>query len=247
MTAQGSYHRKLDRGPIPSRIEGPAVKARLVDAIDSTREAIIRVADETWASASDASRWDDWNLRDVVCHINAWTTFCCQRLRAIAAGATTVESVDVERFNLDTYRSHRSTLLSRALSESTRVLDALGDTVQHVSASLLIRSDQAIGTLAPLWRYVACDGFAHPTKHLLFHCLKGRRLSLFYSLQREASPRFRWYAPRDKRAPFRFREFFSTRDDCTIFFENLRPTINTEAQREIWEDILLASLREGSA
>jgi hypothetical protein len=70
---------------------------------------------------------------------------------------------------------------------------------------------------------------------------------LFFSLERQCHSRFQWFAPDNRSAALCFRDCFSTNADCALFFENLRPDIRNEAQRDVWDRTLLASLREGSA
>ena len=147
------------------------VRERVAQAVSATRDTIAQVVDKTWAGDPPISRFEDWNLRDVVCHINAWVEFCQRRLRSVAAGAMTLSSTDVAAFNRAVYQSHRRILLSVAVSDSARALDALAAAVCAIPDQLAARRDLPTGFDLPLWRYVLIDGFAHPTQHLMFHCL----------------------------------------------------------------------------
>jgi hypothetical protein len=231
----------------PPSWQAADIRERVAEAVIATRDTIAHVVDKTWAGDSLPSRFEDWNLRDLVCHVNAWAEFCRGRLRAIEAGATKVSSVDVAAFNRAVYQANCKTPLSVALSENVRTFDDLAVTARAIPESLAARSDLPTGFALPLWRYVLIDGFAHPTQHLMFHCLKSGHLALFFSLERQSSARFRWFAPDNRSVALCFRDFFPNNTDCTLFFENLRPDIRNEVQRDVWERTLLASLREGSA
>jgi hypothetical protein len=223
------------------------IREKVAEAIITTHDTIAQVVDKTWAADPPTSRPEDWNLRDMVCHINAWVEFCHRRLCAIEAGATTVSSIDVDAFNRAVYQSHRRMLLSVAMSDNARALDALAAAARAIPDRLAARRDLPTGFDLPLWRYVLIDGFAHPTQHLMFHCLKRGHMPLFFALEQQSRSRFHWFAPDNRSAALCFRDYFPSNADCALFFETLRPDIRNEAQRDVWDRTLLASLREGSA
>jgi len=237
---------------MPSRVGAPTwqeldIRTKVAEAVLATRDTIAQVVDKTWASDLPTSSFEDWNLRDLVCHINARVEFCQRKLRAIEAGATTVSSVDVAAFNREVYQSHRKAPLSVALSDNARALDALAAAARAIPDRLVSRKDLPTGFDLPLWRYVLIDGFAHPTQHLIFHCLKRGHMPLFFDLERQSRSRFHWIAPDNPSAALCFRDYFSSNGNCAVFFENLRPDIRNEAQRDVWDRTLLANLREGAA
>jgi hypothetical protein len=223
------------------------IREKVSDAIIATRDTVAQVVDKMWASDPPTSRFENWNLRDLLCHINAWAEYCGGRLRASEAGTTKVSSIDVAAFNRAVYQSNRRTPLSVALSDHTRTFDALAAAVRAIPDRLIARAELPTGFDLPLWRDVLVDGFAHPTQHLMFHCLKRGHLPLFFSLERRCRLRFQWFAPENRSAALCFRDYFPSDADCALFFENLRPDIRNEAQRDVWERTLLANLREGSA
>jgi hypothetical protein len=223
------------------------IREKVAEAVIATRDTIAQVVDKTWASDLSTSRLEDWNLRDLVCHINAWVESCQRRLRAIEAGAATVSSIDVAAFNRAVYQSHRRIPLSVAVSDNARAFQALAVAARAIPDRLTERSDLPTGFGLPLWRYVLVDGFAHPTQHLMFHCLKRGHLPLFFTLEQQSRSRFHWFAPDKRSAALCFRDYFVSTADCALFFETLRPDIRNEAQRDVWDRMLLASLREGSA
>jgi hypothetical protein len=223
------------------------IREKVAEAIITTHDTIAQVVDKTWAADPPTSRPEDWNLRDMVCHINAWAEFCHRRLCAIEAGATTVSSIDVDAFNRAVYQSHRRMLLSVAMSDNARALDALAAAARAIPDRLAARRDLPTGFDLPLWRYVLIDGFDHPTQHLMFHCLKRGHMPLFFALEQQSRSRFHWFAPDNRSAALCFRDYFPSNADCALFFETLRPDIRNEAQRDVWDRMLLASLREGSA
>jgi hypothetical protein len=223
------------------------IREKVSDAIIATRDTVAQVVDKMWASDPPTSHFEDWNLRALLCHVSSWAEFCRDRLRTIEAGATKVSSVDVAAFNRAVYQSNRKTPLSVALSDNARTFADLAAAGRAILSRLAARRDLPTGFDLPLWRYVLIDGFAHPTQHLMFHCLKRGHLPLFFSLERQCRSRFQWFAPDSRSAALGFRDYFPSNADCTLFFENLRPDIRNEAQRDVWERTLLASLREGSA
>lgn len=223
------------------------IREKVAEAVLATRNTIAQVVDRVWASDPPTSRFEDWNLRDLVCHINAWVEFCQRRLQAIVAGATAVSSIDVAAFNRAVYQSHRKSLLSVAVSDNARAFAALASAARAIPDQLAARRDLPTEFDLPLWRYVLIDGFAHPTQHLMFHCLKRNHVSMFFALEQQSRSRFHWFAPENRNAALCFRDYFSSNADCALFFENLRPDIRNEAQRDVWDRMLLATLREGSA
>lgn len=223
------------------------LRDKVAEAVIATRDTIVQFVDKTWATDPPTSRLDDWNLRDLVCHINAWVGFCQRKLRAIEAGAIAVSSIEVAAFNRAVYQSHRRVPLSIALSDNAQAFDNLAAAARAIPDRLVARRDLPTGFDLPLWRYVLIDGFAHPTQHLMFHCLKRGHLSLFFALEQQTRSRFHWFAPDNRSAALYFRDYFASNADCSLFFETLRPDIRNEAQRDVWDRMLLASLREGSA
>ena len=158
-----------------------------------------------------------------------------------------MSSINVTAFNRAVYQSHRRILLSVAVSDNARAFDALAAATRAIPDRLVARTDLPTGFDLPLWRYVLIDGFAHPTQHLMFHCLKRGSLPLFFVLEQQSRSRFHWFAPDNRSAALCFRDYFVSNADCALFFETLRPDIRNEAQRDMWDRMLLASPREGSA
>jgi hypothetical protein len=105
---------------------------------------------------------------------------------------------------------------------------ALAAAARAIPDRLAARRDLPTGFDLPLWRYVLIDGFAHPTQHLMFHCLKRGHLPLFFSLEQQCRSRFHWFAPDNRSAALCFRDYFPSNADCALFFETCGPTSGTK-------------------
>jgi hypothetical protein len=231
----------------PTSWQEPDIREKAAEAVIATRDTIAQVVDKAWAGDPHTSYFEDWNLRDLICHINAWVELCQRRLHTIEAGANTLSAIDVAAFNRAVHQSHRRIPLSVAVSDNAQVLNDLAAAAHAIPDPLPARSELPNESHLRLCRYVLIDGFAHPTQHLMFHCLKRRHMQLYFALEQQTRSRFRWFVPNNRNAALCFRDYFPCNADCALFFENLRPDIRNEAQRDVWDRTLLASLREGSA
>jgi hypothetical protein len=118
--------------------------------------------------------YENWNVRDVIGHINSWIKFFADKLETIKSKKSfdDVGHVEIEIFNEMNYQKYRNETLENTINESKCILDKYKNILDLYNENELLSNEFPTGFSFSLWKYMAMDLCIHPLMHILFYYIK---------------------------------------------------------------------------
>ena len=118
--------------------------------------------------------FSDWNVRDVIGHMNSWIKFSADKLESIKSKRSfdDVSHVDIEKFNKTNYENNKNKSLENIVKESKIILENYKKVLELFNEEELLNSKFPTGFSFELWKYMAMDLCIHPLIHIMYHYIK---------------------------------------------------------------------------
>jgi hypothetical protein len=118
--------------------------------------------------------YSNWNVRDVIAHINSWVKFSGDKLESIKTKQPLeYPALDgLEEINKFIYEKNKSKSLDNVVNEAKTIFDNYGNVLDLYTENELLSKEFPTGFPCALWEYMALDLFIHPINHILYQYIK---------------------------------------------------------------------------
>jgi hypothetical protein len=118
--------------------------------------------------------YSNWNVRDVIAHINSWVKFSGDKLKSIKTKQPLeYPALDsLEEINKFIYEKNKSKSLDNVVNEAKTIFDNYGNVLDLYTENELLSKEFPTGFPCTLWEYMALDLFIHPINHILYQYIK---------------------------------------------------------------------------
>jgi hypothetical protein len=125
--------------------------------------------------------YENWNVRDVIGHINRWVKFSSDKLESIKTKQTfeDIEYKDIENFNKTNYEKFKSKSLEDIIKESKILFQNYENVLNQYTNDELLSKEFPTGFPCSLWEYMALDLFIHPINHIIYQYIKRKNYNEF--------------------------------------------------------------------
>ncbi|MDR1325231.1 MAG: ClbS/DfsB family four-helix bundle protein [Treponema sp.] len=118
--------------------------------------------------------FSNWNVRDVIGHINSWIKFSGDKLESIKLERSfeDVSHVDIEKINKTNYEKYKNKTLEDVANESKIILEKYKNILNLFDDEELMSNKFPTGFSWALWKYMAMDLCIHPLTHIMYQYIK---------------------------------------------------------------------------
>jgi hypothetical protein len=123
----------------------------------------------------------NWNVRDVIGHINNWVKFSSDKLESIKTNKIfkDIEHKNLDEFNKMNYEKYKSKSLDDVIKESKIFFQNYENVLNLFNDDELLSKEFPTGFSCSLWEYMALDIFIHPINHILYQYIKNKDYNKF--------------------------------------------------------------------
>ena len=117
----------------------------------------------------------DWNVRDVIGHINSWIKFSEDKLESIKLNRPFNDvngEAGVKQLNQNTYEKNKNETLENVINESKIILEKYKNMLDLYSEEELLSDKFQTVFAGELWKYMAMDLGIHPLTHIMYQYMK---------------------------------------------------------------------------
>jgi tetratricopeptide (TPR) repeat protein len=128
------------------------------------------------AERAEIGTLENWSAKDILAHCAAWQARLAGNLAAVALGAPTLRTDDLDRANAEFFHEHQVDSLEKIMEDLSLAYQALAGQVRRLNQADLNSSEILPWQRSrPLWRMIAGNGALHPITHLTnYYAQKGR-------------------------------------------------------------------------
>jgi hypothetical protein len=118
--------------------------------------------------------YSNWNVRDVIAHINSWLQFSGDKLESIKTKKPFKDAAydGIEELNKQNYEKNKTKSLDDTVNEAKIVFNNYENVLGLYDENDLLSKDFPTGFPCALWEYMALDLFIHPINHILYQYIK---------------------------------------------------------------------------
>jgi len=181
------------------------------------------------------TNFSNWNVRDVIGHINSWIKFSIGKLESIKLKKSfnDVEHIDIEKFNEMNYNMNKNKSLDSVLNESKISLQEYKKVLDLFNEEELLSRNFPTGFSFWLWKYMAMDLGIHPIMHILHYYLKKMDYNEFIDEIKDSRDYFMEYSGNNINE-YIFTEFFENKEEkMNRFLELEKVSQNNKMIQEI--------------
>jgi hypothetical protein len=148
--------------------------------------------------------FSNWNVRDVIGHINSWIKFSMNNLEAIKLNQPLENGgrVNVEMFNKNNYEKYKNKTLENVINESKMILEKYGNIFNSFNEEEIFSNVSPVGSSPQLWKGMAMDLCIHPLTHIMKHYLMKRDYNEFIKEIESSKKYFLEYSGNDMKVYF---------------------------------------------
>ena len=170
--------------------------------------------------------FSNWNVRDVIGHINCWIKFSEDKLESIKLKQSfdDVSHVDIEKFNKTNYEKYKDVSLKNVINETRITLEQYKNILKLFNEEELLSKKFPTGFSFELWKYMAMDLGIHPIMHILYQYLKRRDYSNFIN-GIERSKKYFMEFSNNNMGEYNFNDLFENKEEKEKRFEELKERI----------------------
>ena len=164
----------------------------------------------------------NWNVRDVVGHINNWVKFSADKLESIKTNKIfkDIEHKNIDEFNKLNYEKYKSKSLDNVIDESKIFFQDYENVLILFTDDELLSKEYPTGFPCALWEYMALDLFIHPINHILYQYIKRKDYNKFIN-EIEKSKEY----SNNNVAIYNFGNLFEQKEEKERHFNELMNTI----------------------
>ena len=176
----------------------------------------------------------NWNVRDVIAHINSWLNFSEDKLESIKLKKSfeDVSHIDIEIFNKNNYEINKNKSLKNVLDDSVTLLEKYKHILGLFNEDELLSNKFPTGFSFQLWKYMAMDLGIHPLMHILYYYLKKYDYNEFVNEIINSKKYFMEYSGNNMNE-YNFNDFFENKREKVERFKKLMEINNNEIIKEI--------------
>lgn len=174
----------------------------------------------------------DWNVRDVIGHINSWLNYSENKLESIKVEYSFEDHVDVEKFNKENYEKNKNLSLETVINETKIMVEKYKGILELFDEEELLSREFKTGFSFELWKYMALDAYTHPIIHILYHYIKRKNYTKFIELIKENRKYFMEYSDNDIKIYY-FGNLFVDKNEKEKRFKELEEMLNNNADELI--------------
>jgi hypothetical protein len=169
------------------------------------------------------TNFSNWNVRDVIGHINSWIEFSTDKLESIKLKKSfeDISQVDIAIVNKTIYEKNKNKLLENVANESKIVLEKYKNILKLFSEEELLSNKFPTGFSFALWKYMAMDLGIHPIMHILYYYLKKKDYNEFISEIENSKKYFMEYSENNIREYY-FCDYFENKMEIIERFNELK-------------------------
>jgi uncharacterized protein YaaR (DUF327 family) len=125
--------------------------------------------------------YSNWNVRDVIAHINSWVKFSGDKLESIKTKQAfkDVYHNGIEQLNRKNYEKNKAKSLDDTVNEARIIFNNYKNVLDLYDENELLSKEFPTGFSCALWEYMALDLYIHPVNHLLYQYLKRKDYNEF--------------------------------------------------------------------
>jgi hypothetical protein len=125
--------------------------------------------------------YSNWNVRDVIAHINSWVKFSGDKLESIKTQKQfeDVAHNGIEELNRQNYEKNKNKSLDDTISETKIIYNNYKNVLDLYNDDELLSKKFPTGFSCTLWEYMALDLFIHPINHILYQYIKRKDYNEF--------------------------------------------------------------------
>jgi hypothetical protein len=181
--------------------------------------------------------FSNWNVRDVIGHINSWIKFSEDKLESIKNKHSfeDVSHVDIEKFNKTNYEKNKTKSLENVLDEAKIILEKYRNILNLFNEEELLSKEFPTGFSFELWKYMAMDVYIHPMIHILYHYIKREDYNEFIKEIENSKKSFMEYSNNIKK--YYFGDLFEDKEEKEKRFKKLKEIIKNKGNKFIEEII----------
>jgi hypothetical protein len=123
----------------------------------------------------NGSDYSNWNVRDVIGHINSWIKFSEDKLESIKLNHKFEDiscHADIERLNKMNYEINKNKTLEDVVNESRMILERYKNILDLFNEDELLSNKFPTGFSWELWKYMVMDLAIHPLTHIMYQYIK---------------------------------------------------------------------------
>jgi hypothetical protein len=184
--------------------------------------------------------FSNWNVRDVIGHINSWLKYSEDKLESIKLKKSFeyVDDVDIEKFNRINYEKNKNESLDNIINESKILLEKYKYILDLFDEKEMFSEKFPTGFTFALWKYMTMDLIIHPIMHILYYFLKMEDYNEFIKEIENSKIYFMEYSE-NVIGEYNFKDFFENIKDKDRIFNGLKETIKNKNNEFINEIIKL--------
>jgi hypothetical protein len=213
-------------------------KRTVLELRDYVLNKIIRFSE--YYKNEDISKTDfsDWNIRDVIGHINSWIKFSEDKLESIKLERLfeDISHVDIKKFNKTNYEKYKNASLENVTNESRVLLERYKNILDLFNEEELLSNKFPTGFSFELWKYMAMDLGIHPIMHILYQYLKKKDYNNFID-EIEGSKKYFMEFSNNNIREYNFSDLFETTEEKEKRFTELKERIK-DKNNELVEEII---------
>jgi hypothetical protein len=168
------------------------------------------------------TNFSNWNVRDVIGHINSWIEFSADKLEAIKLKKSfeDVGHIGIEIFNERNYKKYKNESFENVVNEFKIILEKYKNILDLFNEDELLSNQFPTGFSFALWKYMAMDLGIHPLMHILYHYIKNKDYDKFIGEIENSEKYFMEYSENDIRV-YNFNDFFEDKAEMIHRFNEL--------------------------
>ena len=179
-----------------------------------------------------ASNYLNWNVRDVIGHINGWIKFSGDKLESIKLNKSFEDVSNIDSFNKINYENNKNKSLENIINESKIILEKYNGIIDLYNENELLSNDFPTGFSFALWKYMAMDLGIHPIMHILQYYLKKMNYKEFKNEIENSKKYFMEYSGNNI-LEYNFNEYFENKDEKINRFNELNKVNDNEYIKKI--------------
>ena len=125
--------------------------------------------------------YENWNVKDVIGHINSWVKFSADKLESIKAKKIfkDIEYNEIDELNKINYEINKTKILEEIINESKMLFNNYENIINLYTDDELLSKEFPTGFSCALWEYMVLDLFIHPINHILYQYIKNKDFNEF--------------------------------------------------------------------
>lgn len=172
--------------------------------------------------------YSNWNMRDVIAHINRWLRFSYDKLESIKTKKPfkDIAHNKLEEFNNQNYEKDRNKKLDETVEESKIIFENYGSLLNLYNDDELLSKEFPTGFPCALWEYMALDLFIHPVNHILYHHLKTKNFETFITEIEDSR-----HLSNDNAAIYNFKDLFNGKEEKDQILNEVLEIVKTKENK----------------